>query len=119
LELLAIHAHPVQDYRQFANRCHLHLAQPAPDHHLLGRINSVIAQDLPALSRSTGWPSGVIAQLGFADRSLFAIGPATRGTFWEVTAIPDIRVQAASIAGQILSTLACAGSYRHRAAGAA
>ena len=25
-------------------------------------------------------------------KDLFAIGPITRGTFWEITAVPDIRI---------------------------
>jgi uncharacterized NAD(P)/FAD-binding protein YdhS len=48
----------------------------------------------------------VIAREGCADVALFAIGPATRGTFWEVTAIPDIRTQAVSIAKDVLAALA-------------
>lgn len=37
-----------------------------------------------------------------ADR-LFAIGPITRGTFWESIAVPDIRVQAETIARLLVS----------------
>ena len=33
---------------------------------------------------------------------LFAIGPLTRGTFFEIEAIPDIRVQAAELAERLL-----------------
>lgn len=33
----------------------------------------------------------------------FAIGPVTRGMFWEVTAVPDIRVQAQSLALVLLN----------------
>jgi uncharacterized NAD(P)/FAD-binding protein YdhS len=51
-----------------------------------------------------------IAREGYANPALFAIGPATRGTFWEVTAIPDIRTQAVSIAKGILAELARAGA---------
>ncbi|MEA1672382.1 FAD/NAD(P)-binding protein [Nitrospirillum sp. BR 11163] len=32
---------------------------------------------------------------------LYAIGPVTRGTFWEMTAVPDIRMQAATLAQHI------------------
>jgi uncharacterized NAD(P)/FAD-binding protein YdhS len=32
---------------------------------------------------------------------LFALGPMTRGTFWEITAVPDIRVQAWNLARYI------------------
>ena len=31
-------------------------------------------------------------------QSLFALGPLTRGAFWEITAIPDIRRQCETLA---------------------
>lgn len=40
----------------------------------------------------------VIARDGRASTRLFAVGPLTRGTFFEIEAIPDIRVQAAELA---------------------
>jgi uncharacterized NAD(P)/FAD-binding protein YdhS len=42
---------------------------------------------------------------GRADPSLFAVGPITRGGFWEVTAVPDIRLQAADCARAVLAAL--------------
>ncbi len=38
---------------------------------------------------------------GAISRRLFAIGPVTRGTFWEMTAVPDIRHQAEFLAGRL------------------
>jgi uncharacterized NAD(P)/FAD-binding protein YdhS len=38
---------------------------------------------------------------GQASERLYAIGPVTRGTFWESVAIPDIRAQAARIAERL------------------
>ena len=35
---------------------------------------------------------------GAISRRLFAIGPVTKGTFWEMTAVPDIRRQAELVA---------------------
>ncbi|HEY4043714.1 MAG TPA: hypothetical protein VGM32_17970, partial [Rhodopila sp.] len=35
---------------------------------------------------------------GAISRRLFAIGPVTKGTFWEMTAVPDIRRQAEKLA---------------------
>ncbi|MET0179636.1 MAG: FAD/NAD(P)-binding protein [Novosphingobium sp.] len=35
---------------------------------------------------------------GMANPRLLALGPLTRGTFWEIVAVPDIRVQAWSVA---------------------
>jgi uncharacterized NAD(P)/FAD-binding protein YdhS len=39
----------------------------------------------------------VIGADGVASGMLSAIGPVTRGTFWESVAVPDIRVQAAAV----------------------
>ena len=35
----------------------------------------------------------VRGRAGLASRRLFALGPLTRGTAWEITAVPDIRRQ--------------------------
>lgn len=44
----------------------------------------------------------VISADGVAAERLFAIGPLTRGTFFEIEAIPDIRVQCAELAERLL-----------------
>jgi uncharacterized NAD(P)/FAD-binding protein YdhS len=49
--------------------------------------------------------SRLIDSVGNVHGSLFAIGPVTRGTFWEVTAVPDIRVQAQGVARTIISLI--------------
>ncbi|CAN5279318.1 FAD/NAD(P)-binding protein [soil metagenome] len=41
---------------------------------------------------------------GAAQDELYAVGPMTRGAFWEVTSVPDIRVQAADVAETIAYT---------------
>jgi uncharacterized NAD(P)/FAD-binding protein YdhS len=38
---------------------------------------------------------------GAISRRLFAVGPVTKGMFWEMTAVPDIRQQAEFVAGQL------------------
>lgn len=38
---------------------------------------------------------------GQAQDDLYAVGPMTRGAFWEVTSVPDIRIQAAEVAEHI------------------
>ncbi|MBV9747837.1 MAG: FAD/NAD(P)-binding protein [Acetobacteraceae bacterium] len=45
---------------------------------------------------------------GGISRRLFAVGPVTKGTFWEMTAVPDIRRQCELLA-QHLATLAKPG----------
>ncbi|GGD98200.1 hypothetical protein GCM10011390_16210 [Aureimonas endophytica] len=47
----------------------------------------------------------VVDRDGRASPRLFAIGPVTRARFWEVTAIPDIRVQCAHLAQRLAETL--------------
>lgn len=43
----------------------------------------------------------VLMRDGRASRRILAIGPCARGASWEITAIPDIRVQCAQLAAQI------------------
>jgi uncharacterized NAD(P)/FAD-binding protein YdhS len=44
-------------------------------------------------------PEGiVIGADGGATEGLYALGPVTRGTFWEITAVPELRVQCADVA---------------------
>ncbi|MGC1303586.1 MAG: pyridine nucleotide-disulfide oxidoreductase, partial [Caulobacteraceae bacterium] len=51
--------------------------------------------------------SRLVGQHGACDHpTLFAVGPITRGAFWEVTAVPDIRVQAAECAHSVVDALA-------------
>ncbi|PTS72447.1 FAD-dependent oxidoreductase [Sphingomonas sp. HMWF008] len=38
---------------------------------------------------------------GQANEALFALGPMTRGAFWEIVAVPDIRTQAWSLARRL------------------
>lgn len=45
---------------------------------------------------------------GAVSRSLYAVGPLTRGAFWEITAVPDIRGQAAAVAAELLAELGLA-----------
>lgn len=42
---------------------------------------------------------------GRPSRSLFALGPPTRGRYTEIVAIPDIRIQAASLAAHLVALL--------------
>lgn len=42
---------------------------------------------------------------GMASPTLVVVGPASRGAAWEMTAVPDIRGQAASVAGVVVGAL--------------
>ena len=47
----------------------------------------------------------LISVNGEASATLYSIGPVTRGAFWEVTAVPDIRLQAAALARHLCDQL--------------
>ncbi len=53
--------------------------------------------------------SRVIGASGEPIDSLFAVGPLTRGQFYEITSVPDIRLQAADCADAIVNTLLLRG----------
>ncbi|HYE80114.1 MAG TPA: FAD/NAD(P)-binding protein, partial [bacterium] len=42
---------------------------------------------------------------GVAAQGLYALGPVTRGAFWEITAVPDIRQQCAQFARRLVADL--------------
>ena len=47
-------------------------------------------------------PSGALRdRAGAISRQLFAVGPVTRGAYWEMTAVPDIRRQCELLAAQL------------------
>ena len=43
----------------------------------------------------------VVGADGRASARLFATGPITRGAFWEIVAVPDIRTQAWTLARRL------------------
>jgi uncharacterized NAD(P)/FAD-binding protein YdhS len=47
----------------------------------------------------------LIGRDGRPAPDLFAVGPVTRGAFWEITAVPDIRHQAVQVARAVLAHL--------------
>ena len=48
--------------------------------------------------------------------TIIAVGPLTKARFWEITAIPDIRVQCASLAETVAARVAAGSSTREVAA---
>lgn len=46
---------------------------------------------------------------GDVSEGLFAIGPLTKGRWWEITSVPDIRVQAATLAAHLAARAAQVG----------
>ncbi len=63
-----------------------------------GRIRA----DACRLGLDVGADGRLITREGAANLNLYAVGPTTRGAFWEITSVPDIRVQAAQCAAAIL-----------------
>jgi uncharacterized NAD(P)/FAD-binding protein YdhS len=45
--------------------------------------------------------SEVLDVSGRSNLALLAMGPLTRGTFWEIISVPDIRLQAWSVARRL------------------
>jgi uncharacterized NAD(P)/FAD-binding protein YdhS len=50
--------------------------------------------------------SAVINRWGVPSRRLYALGPVTRGLFWEITSVPDIREQCWRVATLIAERFA-------------
>lgn len=74
-------------------------------------LRSLLAQglirpDACRLGADVDEASRLVGADGRAGRSLFAVGPLTRGAFWEITSVPDIRSQAREVAQEIAG--ACA-----------
>lgn len=51
-------------------------------------------------------PDGRLVSTREESRSLFVVGPLSRGAFWEMTSVPDLRIQAQTVARQISDSLA-------------
>jgi uncharacterized NAD(P)/FAD-binding protein YdhS len=91
------------------------------------RIDSPLVRDL--LAQGTVRPdplnlgldvtidSAVINRWGLPSRRIYALGPVTRGRFWEITSVPDIREQCWRVAALIEERFATesAGAYLQRA----
>ena len=80
----------------------------------IGRSREPLIVDLLAQGLATPDPLGL--GLAIDDRSgltgsagtnagLYAIGPLTRGAFWEITAVPDLRGQALELASELARRL--------------
>jgi uncharacterized NAD(P)/FAD-binding protein YdhS len=55
------------------------------------------------ISIETEMNCAIVDRDGSPSRRLFAVGPVTRATFWEIVAIPDIRNQCARLATRLIS----------------
>jgi uncharacterized NAD(P)/FAD-binding protein YdhS len=73
------------------------------------RDAGLITSDTSGLGLAVDAQSRVIGADGAPHPRLFALGPMTRGTFWEITAVPDIRVQTWELARRFSNTHWVAG----------
>ncbi|WP_245196651.1 FAD/NAD(P)-binding protein [Labrys sp. LIt4] len=62
----------------------------------------LVRPDSLGLGLDVGLDCGVLRADGTASHRLFAVGPITSGTFWEIVAVPDIRQQVAKLARNLL-----------------
>lgn len=68
--------------------------------------DGLIASDKLGLGIFVGDNAQVLDPRGFRQPGLYAVGALTAGEFWEITAVPDIRVQAKKVAVEISARLA-------------
>lgn len=76
----------------------------------IGRTNDPLLRDLLARGAIAPDPLGLGIAVDATNRvaaspRLWALGPLTKGRYWEITSVPDIRGQAAAVAGDIAREL--------------
>ncbi|MEH3146375.1 MAG: FAD/NAD(P)-binding protein [Methylobacterium frigidaeris] len=88
----------------------------ATDDPLLRRLmgRGLIRPDLHGLGLAVTEDLALMHPGGDAPHPLWALGPLLRGTFWECTAVPDIRVQAVDLARTVAARLAAVPDARRR-----
>jgi uncharacterized NAD(P)/FAD-binding protein YdhS len=72
------------------------------------RANGAITPDGLGIGIETGASGAVVDGKGNESRVLFTLGAARRPAFWESTAVPELRVQADSLARTLHASLAAA-----------
>ena len=58
----------------------------------------------------------LLSRAGEASQRMFAVGPLTKGAFWEITAVPDIRRQSAALATHLSRSMQEPSRILHHAA---
>jgi uncharacterized NAD(P)/FAD-binding protein YdhS len=67
--------------------------------------NGLVRPDELGLGLDVSPNCALLGRDGSISRHLFAVGPLTRGTFWEMTAVPDIRNQCDSLGRHLAAML--------------
>jgi uncharacterized NAD(P)/FAD-binding protein YdhS len=68
--------------------------------------NGTVRADPLGLGLAVTRDGAVIDRWDVASRRIYALGPVTRGTFWEITSVPDIREQCWALAALLARRLA-------------
>jgi uncharacterized NAD(P)/FAD-binding protein YdhS len=68
--------------------------------------------DALGLGLDVATTGALIGANGKPAKDLFAVGPITRGTFWEITAVPDIRIACETLADHLLPAGRAASEQR-------
>lgn len=64
--------------------------------------NGIVKMDVSGLGLDVTAGSAIIGNDNAVNANLYALGNLTRGVFWEITAIPEIRKQAALVAERLI-----------------
>ncbi|MGH8081415.1 MAG: FAD/NAD(P)-binding protein [Lysobacter sp.] len=80
------------------------------------RESGLVAADPLGLGLRSSAQFEVLDHKGVAVRGLYAIGPLLRAQWWEITAVPELRVAARDLAGQLLANSAIARGAAGRVA---
>ncbi|MBT2750213.1 MULTISPECIES: FAD/NAD(P)-binding protein [unclassified Lysobacter] len=80
------------------------------------RESGLVAADPLGLGLRSSAQFEVLDHKGVAVRGLYAIGPLLRAQWWEITAVPELRVAARDLAGRLLSNSAASRQAAERVA---
>jgi uncharacterized NAD(P)/FAD-binding protein YdhS len=77
------------------------------DHPLVRSLleRGLVRPDALRLGLDVSTTCAMLDREGAISRRLFAIGPVTKGAFWEMTAVPDLRRQCEDLATQLTSVI--------------
>ncbi len=77
------------------------------------RSQGLIRSDALAIGLDVA-PNGALLDVdGVVSQILYTLGPPRQGRLWETTAVPEIRVQAATLAKELMQTLSFQSSFLH------
>lgn len=77
--------------------------------------DGLVRPDALKLGLDVSGNCALLSREGAITPNLFAVGPATKGAFWEMTAVPDIRRQCEHVAGHIAGLIRPAAPHGHTA----